>query len=157
MMLQSLVIERRFGQAEAIDGSPLDGEEVGVVGLVSGVGRESELLGGQGMDDAGLEPGGGDGALDREVVVAGAFGGDDEVAEIMIGRGLADASDEVIEIRSGVQDVGWSNEDVTIEISEHPFGFGFGAIDGDDTEVLGPDFLDPGMDGPRGLRACYEP
>ena len=59
------LIERRLDQAEAVDGGAMDGEEVGVVGLVAGVGRQAELLGGQRMDDAGLEPGGDDGALDR--------------------------------------------------------------------------------------------
>ena len=33
------VIERRLDQAEAVDGGPSDGEEVGVVGLVAGIGR----------------------------------------------------------------------------------------------------------------------
>ena len=52
------VVQRPFGQAEAVDRGPVDGAEVGVVGLVAGVGGEAVLLGGQGMDDAGLEPGG---------------------------------------------------------------------------------------------------
>ena len=52
------LIEHRLDQAEAINGGPLDGQEVGVVGLVAGVGREAKLLGGQRMDDAGLQPGG---------------------------------------------------------------------------------------------------
>ena len=55
---------RRLDQAEAVDGGALDGGEVGVVGLVAGIGRESELLGGQGMDDPGLEAGVGEGAAD---------------------------------------------------------------------------------------------
>ena len=46
--------------------------------------------------------------------------------------------------------VGWT-DDISIEIGEHPFGTGLGAIDGDDAEVLGPDLLDPGMDRARGL------
>ena len=74
------LIECRLDQAEAIDGGAMDGVEVGVVGLVAGIGREAELLGGQRMDDAGLEAGGDDGALDRQMVVAGALDGDDEVA-----------------------------------------------------------------------------
>jgi hypothetical protein len=129
----------------------LDGGEVGVVGLVAGVGREPELAGGQGVDDAGLEPGGDGGALDRGVVVAGALDGDDEVAEVVIGHGPADAGGEVGEPAAGVLDGGRFDEDVPIEIGEHPFGAGLGAIDGDDAEVLGADVLDPGMHGSRGL------
>ena len=98
------LIEHRLDQAEAIDGGPLDGAEVGVVGLVAGIGGEAELLGGQGMDDAGLEAGGGGGALDRPVIVAGAFDGDDEIAEIMVGLGLADPGHEVVEAPAGMLD-----------------------------------------------------
>ena len=64
-------------QAEAVDGGAVDGGEIGVVGLVAGVGGLSELLGGEGVDDADLEAGLGEGALDRSVVAAGALDGDD--------------------------------------------------------------------------------
>ena len=46
-----------LGQTEAVDGGAMDGGEVGVVGLVAGIGGESILLGGVGMKDADLEPG----------------------------------------------------------------------------------------------------
>ncbi len=52
------VIELRLDQAEAVDGGPSDCEEVGVVGLVAGIGGEAERLGGQRIDVAGLEAGG---------------------------------------------------------------------------------------------------
>ena len=142
---------RRLDQAEAVDGGALDGGQVGVVGLVAGVGGEAELLGGEGMDDAGLEAGGGEGALDRPVIVAGALDGDDEVAEV-VGRrrpggpGRRRRRGPAVMLDGG----GW-NEDVAIEIGEHPFGAGLGTIDGDDAEVLRSDLLDPGMDRSRGL------
>ena len=145
------LVERRLDQAEAVDGGPTDGLEVGLVGLVAGVIRQAELAGGQGMDDAGLEPGGVGDALDRQVIVAGALDGDDEIAEVMVGHGARDAGDEVVEPLTGMLDDGGVDEDVAIEIGEHPFGSGLGAIDGDDTEVLGADLLDPGVDGTRGL------
>ena len=53
-----LGIERvGFGlqQAEAVDGGAVDGGEVGVVGLVAGIGGEPVLLGGVRMNDADLE------------------------------------------------------------------------------------------------------
>ena len=52
-------------EAEAVDGGAMDGGEVGVVGLVAGIGGLSELLGGEGMDDPDLEPGVSEGGLDR--------------------------------------------------------------------------------------------
>ncbi len=103
------------------------------------------------MDDAGLEAGGDGGALDRRVVVAGALDGDDRIAEVMLGRGAADPGGEVAEPLAGMLDGSGLNYDISIEIGEHPFGTGLGAIDGDDAEVLGPDLLDPGMDRARGL------
>jgi hypothetical protein len=145
------VIERRLAQAEAADGGAGDGGEVGVVGLGAGVGRPADLPRGLGMDDAGLEPGRDGGAVDGGVIVAGALDGDDEVAEVVVGPGPADAGREVVEPPAGLLDDGGSDEDVALEIGEHPFGAGLGAIDGDDAEVLGPDLLDPGMDGTRGL------
>ena len=71
----------RFQQGEAVDGGAVDGVQVGVVGLDAGVGGLAELLGGEGVDGAGLEAGGGEGALHGVVVSAGAFDGDDHVAE----------------------------------------------------------------------------
>ena len=47
----------RFEQAEAVGGGPPDGGQVGVVGLVAGVGGLAVLLGGEGMDQSGLEAG----------------------------------------------------------------------------------------------------
>ena len=45
------VVERRLDQPEAVGGRAMDGAEVGVVGLVAGVGRQAVLPGGQGMND----------------------------------------------------------------------------------------------------------
>ena len=72
-----------FEQGEAGDGGAVDGGQVGVVGLVAGIDGLAELLGGEGMDDAGLEAGGGEGALDDAVIAAGAFDGDEAVAEVV--------------------------------------------------------------------------
>ena len=55
------LIERRLDQTEAIDGGAMDGLEVGLIGLVLGIGGDAELLGGQGMDDPRLEAGGDEG------------------------------------------------------------------------------------------------
>ena len=145
------LIEHRLDQTEAIDGGTLDSGEIGVVGLVAGIGGEAELLGGQRMDDTGLEASGGGGTLERPVIVASALDGNDEIAEVMVGPSLADLDQEVIESPSGVLDSCRWNEDVSIEISEHPLGTRLGTIDGDDAEVLGADLLYPGMDGSRGL------
>ena len=75
-----------FEQGEAGDGGAVDGGQVGVVGLVAGIDGLAVLLGGEGVDDAGLEAGGGEGALDEAVIAAGAFDGDEAVAEVVLRR-----------------------------------------------------------------------
>ena len=44
-----------FAQTEAVGGGPKERRQVGVVGLVPGVGRLAVLLGGDGMDETGVE------------------------------------------------------------------------------------------------------
>ncbi len=48
-------IQHRLDQTKTIDGGPLDGGEIIVIGLVAGIGREAVLLGSQGMNDPRLE------------------------------------------------------------------------------------------------------
>ncbi len=45
------LIEWKLDEAKAIGGCAMDGEEVGVVGLVSRIGRQAGLLRCQGVDD----------------------------------------------------------------------------------------------------------
>ena len=121
--------------------------EVGVVGLVAGVGGLAELLGGEGMDDAGLEAGGGEGALDDVVIAAGAFDGDQAVVEVVAAMAWRMAAMAAVEGGAVVFDGGGRDEDVAVEVGKHPFGAGLGAVDGDDAEVLGADLLDARVEG----------
>ena len=118
-----------FEQGEAGDGGAVDGGEVGVVGLVAGIDGLAKLLGGEGVDDAGLEAGGGEGALDEAVIAAGAFDGDEAIVELVRGKGLADLGDGGVEVGSVVGDGGGRDEDVAVEVGEHPLGAGLGAVD----------------------------
>lgn len=58
----------RFEQAEAIDSAALHGGQIGVVGLVAGVGGLPMLLGGQRVHDPDLEARLGEGTLDGAVI-----------------------------------------------------------------------------------------
>jgi hypothetical protein len=140
-----------FGESEAVDGGSMDGGEVGVVGLVSGIGGLTELLGGEGMDDADLESGGGEGVFDDMMISSGSFDDDDAVKNLMGVAGLAESSDGVQKRRLGVGDFCGRDQDFPIEVCEHPFGPGLGAIDGDDAEVFRADVLDAGMNRAVGL------
>src|SRR5262249_34676545 len=71
----------RFEPAEAIDGAPLDGGHVGLIGRVTGVGELPMLLGGQGMNDSGLESRLGEGPRDGAVRASGPLDDDDRVPD----------------------------------------------------------------------------
>ncbi len=67
------VIKGRFPEGEAVDGGAMDRGQVGVVSFVTGVAGLTELLGGEGVDNADLEAGGGEDTLHGPVIAAGAF------------------------------------------------------------------------------------
>ena len=108
-------------------------------------------LGCQRVYSASLEPGVGEGPLDRLMVAAGPFHGDDEVVEVVVHDGLTEACDGGLEAVTGVGDYERFDQNIAEEVGEHPLGPGLGAVDADDAEVLGPDLLDTGMDSSCGL------
>ena len=77
----------RFEQSAAGDGGAVDGGQIGVIGFVAGIDGLAILFGDEGMEDARLEAGGGEGALDEAVIAAGAFDGDEAIAELVLGEG----------------------------------------------------------------------
>ena len=87
------------------------------------------LLGDEGVDDAGLEAGGGEGALDEAVIAAGAFDGDEAVVELVLGEGVPDLGDGGVEVGAVVGDGGGRDEDVAVEVGEQELGAGLGAVD----------------------------
>ena len=70
-----------FQQAEPVDRGAVHSEEIGVVGFVAGIGRLAVLLGGVGVKDADLDPGVGEGDLDRTVVASGPLDDGDHVLD----------------------------------------------------------------------------
>jgi len=143
-------LQRRIGrvargllQAEAVDRGAEDPRlGVGRVGLGVAVGGLAVMAGDRGVDDAGVESGGGEGALHRAMIRAGLLDGDDRVAEIMLGDGPLEVVDGGVASRAGVLDDGQGDEDAAVEGGEPPGGAGLGRVDGDDAEVLGSDGLD---------------
>ena len=123
----------------------MDGGQVGVVGFVAGIDGLAILLGDEGVQDARLEAGGGEGALDDLVIASGAFDGDDAIVELMCGKCLADLCDGGVELGAVVGNVGGRNEDTAVEVSEEELGTDLGAVEADDAEVFGPDLLDARM------------
>ena len=145
------LIEWRLDEAEAVGGRAMDGEEVGVVGLVSRIGRQAVLLGGQWVDDPGFKALGCECAFNWQVVDARPLDGDDHVAQAVTSDRLADLGDHGVEAMPVVFDHGGWDEDAAVEVGEHPLGASLGTIDGHDAEVLGSDLLDPRMERPGRL------
>jgi hypothetical protein len=140
-----------FEQSTAGDGGAMDGAEVGVVGLVARIDRLAVLLGNEGMENACLEAGGGEGALHQAVIASGAFDGDEAIAELMLGEGMSDLGHGVVEFGSVVGDRGGRDEDAAIEIGEEELGAEFGTVEADDAEVFGSDVLDARMEQSAGF------
>jgi hypothetical protein len=97
------------------------------------------------MKDSRLETGGGEGALHEAVIAAGAFDGDEAVAELVVGEGLADVGDGGVEVVAIVSDDGGRDEDAAIEVGKKQLGARLGAVEAEDAKVFGSDVLDARM------------
>ena len=144
-------IGRRFEQAETIDGGALHGSQIGVVGLVAGVGGLPMLLGGQRVDDPDLEARLGEGTLDGAVVASRPFDDHDLIPDPGLFQGGAKTLDHRSEACLGVLNLGGWDEDAAVKIGEHPFGPSLGSNHTDDTEVLGSTLWTRGLITPRAL------
>jgi len=86
----------------------MDSGQVGVIGLVAGIHRLAILLGDKRMEDAGFETGRRERALRQPVIAAGAFDGDQAVAELVLLEGLPDLRHGGVESGSRMRhDRGW--------------------------------------------------
>ena len=81
----------------------------------------------------------------RSVVAAGAFHRHQQIMEGMLLQRLPDLGDGGLQGGAVVFDDRGRDEDIAVEVAEHPLGAGLGTIDADDAEVLGSDLLDAGV------------
>src|SRR5207249_8140494 len=100
------LVAGRFEQRTTGDGGAVDGREVGVVGFVAGIDGLAVLLGDEGVQDACLEAGRGEAALDDAVIATGAFDGDEAILELVLGEGAPDLGDGGVEVGPGVRGLG---------------------------------------------------
>jgi hypothetical protein len=138
-------------QGAAGDGGAVEGGQVGVIGLGAGVDGLAVLLGDEGVQDACLEAGGGEGPLDEAVIAAGTFDGHQAIAELVGGEGVPDLGDGGVEVGAVVGDGGGRQEDAAVEVGEEELGPRLGTVDADDAEVFGSDLLDAGVEHAPGL------
>src|SRR5262249_52962254 len=107
-----------FLKGAAGDGGAVDSGEVGVIGLVTGIDGLAGLLGDERVEDAGLEAGGGEAALDDAMIASGAFDGDQAIAELVLGEGVPNLGDGSVEFETVVGDVGRRDEDAAVEVGQ---------------------------------------
>src|SRR5205085_9241393 len=96
--------------------------------------------------EPGFEAGGGEGVLDGMMVTASSFDGDEDIEDSVLGHRLADEGGRRFELDAVVRDLGRRDEDLAVEIGEHPFGACLGTVDADDAKMFGADLLDAWMD-----------
>jgi len=131
--------------AEAIDGSTVHREQVGVISFVAGVGGLAVLFGRVGMEDTDLEARLSERVLDRPVVASGPLNHDDHVLDIVPNLCVAHLLYRSLEAGPIVLDSGRLQEHAAIEVGQQDLGTILGAIDTEDREMLRADSLHPGM------------
>jgi hypothetical protein len=110
------LVARGFEERTAGDGGAVNSGQVGVIGLVAGIDGLAILFGGEGVEDAGLEAGGGERALHEAMITASAFDGDETIGELVIGEGLANLSNGCLEVGPVVCDDGGRDQEAAIEV-----------------------------------------
>ena len=128
--------------SEPVGSGTVHGEEVGVVGFIAGIGGLAILFGGVGMKDADLDPGLGEGDLDRTVVASGPLDDPDHVLDRVPLGGVTHQLQHRLETRLVVLDSGRLQEHPAVEVRQHDLGANLCAIDTKDREMLGADGLD---------------
>jgi hypothetical protein len=126
---------------EAINRRAKDSLQIRGVGLIVVGAGLTEMAGDGGMNDPRLKAGVGVGTLDRPVIGAGLFDGDDEITEVVSGDRLAQLGDGLVETALCVFDDSDWDEDAAVEIGEHHVGTVLGGVNSKDAEVLGADGL----------------
>src|SRR5262249_8524562 len=132
-------------------GRAVHGEEVAVVGLVVRVSDWAELFGSEGVDDARVEAGGGEGALGEPVVAAGALDDDQEIVEAVVVRGLTEVLNGGGAVGAVVGEALGRHEELAEAVGKYPFRIVFVAIKAGKAEVRGSDPLDAVVDVAAGL------
>jgi hypothetical protein len=125
--------------------------QVVVVGLDKRIAALTEVLAGERMDQADVVADAAEGIAGKVMITPGAFDSDHQSADVMVGTGALQLVEGSVQLDAVVGDFGGWDEDVAVEVTEHPFEAGFGTIDADDAKVLGPDGLHAGVNDAAGL------
>ncbi len=81
------------------------------------------------------------------MIAAGAFDGDEAVLDVVLGKRIANLGDSCLKREQVVLKYCWRDEHLAVEVGDHELRTRFGAVDADEPEVLGADFLNTRMEG----------
>jgi len=73
------------------------------------------------------------------VILAGPLDRHDQIAQPMLPAGGLESGDGEVQFRPVVLDRSREDEDLAVEVAQHPLEARLGTIDADDAEMLGPD------------------
>src|SRR5262249_38073202 len=100
------------------------------------------VFGSQRVDEACFVAGPAEFGNDGSMILAGPFDGDDEVLELVLLDGLAQALQGGLEVAAAVRQVGGWDEQAAIEIGDQVARGGLATINGHDAKALRADLLD---------------
>ena len=103
------------------------------------------------MNQSGFEAGLAKGELEGAIVVAGAFDGDDDGAQVMVVHGLPNAVDGGLQLAALMFEGGGLEDGLAVEVGEQVARSGLGAVDGDYAKVFGAHLLNARRQLPVGL------
>src|SRR5262245_56295375 len=119
-----------------------DTTQIGVIGFVVRVSRLPIVLGGERMDQPGVEAGLAESPFDGAMIFASAFNGDDLVSNVVLLQSSSNAKDASLQVGVSVRYGSGFKENVAIEISQEVPGAGFGTVETEDGEMLRTHCLD---------------
>jgi hypothetical protein len=145
------LVPRGLQQSKTIDGGAKNAFQVVVVGLDVGARGQAIMPRCEGMHQPGFAAGLAKRALGVAMVDAGHLDGHHVVLNAVLPDGFAKLQRGLFQRGALMFDDGGRNEHIAVEIAEHPFGLGLGAIDGHDAESFRANVLDAGLNDAPGL------
>ena len=128
--------DRQDRQAIAFDRRVEDRFQIVVVGLSVGMQRSAVMVRRERMHDARVEPRLAERSLDRLVIDAGHLDGHDRVGQAFGPASLRHQLRHRAQSARGMLHARRFDQDLAVEVAQHPFRAAFGAVHRDDAEVL---------------------
>lgn len=106
------------------------------------------------MDEPRFAAGFSEGTLHGSMIRAGHFDRDDVIADVMLFTRVTELCGGELQLSFLMLDLGWPDEDLSVEVTEHPLGSCLGTIDRDDAKAFRTDFPNTVLDNTAWLSEC---